>query len=306
MNLTALQQRASLNHQVRVFFAERAVLEVETPALSQAGNTDPFIDSFSVNTPQGLRYLHTSPEYPMKRLLAAGSGDIYQLCKVWRRDESGKRHNPEFTMLEWYRLGFTWQQLMQEVAALLHTLIPHLQKPARFCSYREVFLESVQLDPHVASIDELSAVARAHGLEINGEMPVQAWRDLLLTHCVEPQFPADQLTFLYHYPASQSALAKVQMQEGQAVAERFEVYLGALELGNGYQEQTDAVQNRLLLTQDAQTRGNDIPVDERFLAALEQGLPECAGVAVGIDRILMCRMQVNDLKQVIAFPWEVA
>ena len=282
------------------------MLEVETPALSQAGNTDPFIDSFSVNTPQGLRYLHTSPEYPMKRLLVAGAGDIYQLCKVWRRDESGKRHNPEFTLLEWYRLGFTWQQLMQEVAELLHTLIPHLCKPARFCSYREVFLETLQLDPHIATQAELSACARAHAINIDGDMPPQAWRDLLLTHCVEPQFPADQLTFVYHYPASQRALAKVITVDEQPLAERFEVYLGALELGNGYQEQTDAAQNRRILEQDAQTRADGIPTDARFLAALEQGLPECAGVAVGIDRILMCRMQVDDLKQVIAFPWEVA
>jgi lysyl-tRNA synthetase class 2 len=306
VNLAALQERALLNHQVRVFFAERKVLEVETPALSQAGNTDPFIDSFSVNTPHGSRYLHTSPEYPMKRLLVAGVGDIYQLCKVWRRDESGTRHNPEFSLLEWYRLGFTWQQLMQEVAELLHTLIPHLAKPPRFCSYRELFLETMQLDPHLSGEAELSACARAHGIHMNGNMPVQSWRDLLLTHCIEPQFPTDQLTFVYHYPASQSALAKVTTVDEQTVAERFEVYLGALELGNGYQEQTDSAQNRLILVQDAHTRGNDIPVDERFLAALEQGLPECAGVALGIDRILMCRMQVNDLKQVIAFPWEVA
>ncbi len=306
MNLTALHERASLNQQVRVFFAERKVLEVETPALSQAGNTDPFIDSFSVNTPQGLRYLHTSPEYPMKRLLAAGSGDIYQLCKVWRRDESGTRHNPEFTMLEWYRLGFTWQQLMHEVADLLHILMPHLQKLPRFCSYREAFLETVQLDPHLATAAELSACAQAHGIAISGDMPVQAWRDLLLTHCVETQFPVDQLTFLYHYPATQRALATVQQVDGQAVAERFEVYLGAVELGNGYQEQTDSAQNRLILVQDAKTRGHDIPVDERFLAALEDGLPKCAGVALGIDRVLMCRMQLDDLKQVIAFSWEVA
>jgi lysyl-tRNA synthetase class 2 len=188
----------------------------------------------------------------------------------------------------------------------LHTLIPHLAKPPRFCSYRALFLETVQLDPHLSGEAELSACARAHGIHMNGDMPVQSWRDLLLTHCIEPQFPTDQLTFVYHYPASQSALAKVTTVDEQTVAERFEVYLGALELGNGYQEQTDSAQNRLILVQDAHTRGNDIPVDERFLAALEQGLPECAGVALGIDRILMCRMQVNDLKQVIAFPWEVA
>lgn len=306
MNLTALKERASLYQQVRVFFSTRKVLEIETPALSQAGNTDPFIDSFSVNTAHGPRWLHTSPEYPMKRLLAAGCGDIYQLCKVWRRDERGSRHNPEFTLLEWYRVGFSYQQLMQEVAELLHTLIPHLQKPPRFRSYRELFLETLAIDPHVAGVTELATSARTHGLTMDSDMPAQGWRDLLLTHCVEPQFPPDQLTFVYHYPASQSALAKVEQHGSQLVAQRFEVYLGSLELGNGYQEQTDARQNRRILEQDAATRGNDIPVDERFLAALETGLPECAGVAVGIDRVLMCRMQVDDIKQVIPFPWEVA
>lgn len=306
MNLTALKERASLNQQVRVFFSQRKVLEAETPALSQAGNTDPFIDSFSVNIPHGLRWLHTSPEYPMKRLLAAGSGDIYQLCKVWRRDERGSRHNPEFTLLEWYRVGFTYQQLMQEVAELLHILVPHLQKPPRFCTYRELFLETLNIDPHVAGEAELSACARAQGVHIGSDMDAQGWRDLLLTHCVEPQFPADRLTFVHHYPASQSALAKLEQSHGQWVAQRFEVYLGGLELGNGYQEQTSPAQNRRILERDAAARADGVPIDERFLAALETGLPECAGVAVGIDRVLMCRMQVDDIKQVIPFPWEVA
>jgi lysyl-tRNA synthetase class 2 len=306
VNLTALKQRASLNHQVRVFFAQRNVLEVETPALSQAGNTDPFIDSFSVNTGTGLRWLHTSPEYPMKRLLAAGSGDIYQLCKVWRKDESGRRHNPEFTMLEWYRVGFSYPQLMQEVADLLHILIPHLQKAPVFKTYRDVFLENLRLDPHIADEAGLAACTHAQGITIEAEMPAQAWRDLLLTHCIEPHFPTDRLTFIHHYPATQSALAKTLETDGQWVAERFEVYLGPLELGNGYQEQTDASRNRQILEQDAQIRSDGIPVDEHFLTALEQGLPECAGVALGVDRILMCRMQVDDLKQVISFPWEVA
>ncbi|MEB4590163.1 EF-P lysine aminoacylase EpmA [Candidatus Thiothrix sp. Deng01] len=306
MNLTALKERASLYQQVRVFFSQRKVLEIETPALSQAGNTDPFIDSFSVNTPQGLRWLHTSPEYPMKRLLAAGSGDIYQVCKVWRRDERGSRHNPEFTLLEWYRVGFTYQQLMQEVAELLHTLIPHLQKPPRFYTYRDLFLETLDIDPHIAGEAELSVCAHAQGIHIDSKMDAQGWRDLLLTHCVEPQFPTDRLTFVHHYPASQSALAQLEQSQGQWVAQRFEAYLGGLELGNGYQEQTSAAQNRRILEQDAATRADGVPIDERFLAALETGLPECAGVAVGIDRVLMCRMQVDDIKQVIPFPWEVA
>lgn len=306
MNLTALKERARLNRQVRVFFAEREVLEVETPALSQAGNTDPFIDSFSVNTPDGPRWLHTSPEYPMKRLLAAGSGDIYQISKVWRQGERGRRHNPEFTLLEWYRVGFTFRQLMQEVADLLHQLIPHLQKTPRFRTYRDLFLESLHIDPHIAGEDELSACAHQHGINMSTDLDAQGWRDLLMTHCVEPHLPQDQLTCVYHYPAAQSALARVVEADGQRVAERFEVYLGPLELGNGYQELTGAGQNRRVLEDDAARRGHDIPVDERFLAALEQGLPECSGVALGLDRILMCRMQVDDIKQVIAFPWEVA
>ena len=306
MNLVALRERARLYQQVRVFFAERQVLEVETPALSQAGNTDPFIDSFTVNTTTGLRYLHTSPEYPMKRLLVAGSGDIYQICKVWRRDEAGSRHNPEFTMLEWYRVGFSYQQLMQETANLLHRLIPQLNKSPRFITYRQAFLETVQLDPHAAEVSELQACAWAQGIQFTGELDKQGWCDLLLSHCVEANFPKNQLTFLYHYPASQSALARVIEENGVLVAQRFEVYLGALELGNGYQEQTDAARNRAILTQDAHTRGDGIPVDEYFLQALDQGMPESAGIAIGLDRVLMCRMQVDDIKQVIAFPWELA
>lgn len=307
MDLSALHERARLYQQVRAFFAARHVLEVETPALSQAGNTDPYIDSFSVNTREGLRWLHTSPEYPMKRLLAAGSGDIYQICKVWRADEVGRRHNPEFTMLEYYRIGFSYRQLMEEVAELLHLAVPHLRQPPLYLSYRQAFLDAVQLDPHQASADALAACARAHGVVVEGHLTAQEWRDLLLTHCVEANFPNDRLTFLHHYPAEQCALARItQDVHGNAVAQRFEVYLGGLELGNGYQEQTDVQRNRAILHQDAQKRGNDIPVDERFLAALEQGLPECAGIAIGLDRVLMCRMQVDDIKQVIAFPWEVA
>lgn len=306
MNPVVLRERALLNRQVRVFFAERNVLEVETPALSQAGNTDPCIDSFSVNTPDGLRWLHTSPEYPMKRLLADGSGDIYQLTKVWRQGERGRRHNPEFTLLEWYRVGFTYRQLMQEVADLLHTLIPRLQKPPQFRAYRDLFLETLHIDPHVAEVNALSACAHQHGINIDTALDAQGWCDLLMTHCIEPQLPTDCLSFVYHYPAAQSALSKVIENNGLPVAERFEVYLGELELGNGYQEQTEPLRNRQILQADADKRGHDIPVDEHFLAALEQGLPECAGVALGVDRILMSRMQVNDIKQVIAFPWEVA
>ncbi|HPY41342.1 MAG TPA: EF-P lysine aminoacylase EpmA, partial [Thiolinea sp.] len=292
--------------QLRAFFHARGVLEVETPALSQAGNTDPNIGSFSVNTLQGLRYLHTSPEYPMKRLLAAGSGDIYQICKVWRQDESGRKHNPEFSMLEYYRVGFSYQQLMQEVAELLQLAIPHLSTAPQTLTYRQAFLEILGLDPHQASIEQLRACAQQQQIDFQGELSQQAWLDLLFTHCIEASLPSDRLTFICHYPATQAALARVRLEDGNWVAERFEVYLGALELGNGYQEQTDASQLERVLMADAGQQVQDIPLDLRFIAAIQAGMPFSAGIALGLDRILLCRMQAKQLSSVLSFAWEIA
>jgi lysyl-tRNA synthetase class 2 len=305
-SIQALKARACLYQQLRAFFHARGVLEVETPALSQAGNTDPNIASFSVNTPQGLRYLHTSPEYPMKRLLAAGSGDIYQICKVWRQDESGRRHNPEFSMLEYYRVGFSYQQLMQEVAELLHLAIPSLQAEPQILTYRQAFLETLALDPYEASIEQLANCAQQQQIDIQGELNQQAWLDLLFTHCIEASFPSDRLSFICHYPASQAALARVRLEEGHWVAERFEVYLGPLELGNGYQEQTDADKLERVLVADAKQQAQDIPVDQRFIAAVQAGMPFSAGIALGLDRILLCRMQAKQLPSVLSFAWEIA
>ncbi|SKA90273.1 lysyl-tRNA synthetase, class 2 [Thiothrix eikelboomii] len=305
-SIQALKARACLYQQLRAFFHARGVLEVETPALSQAGNTDPQISSFSVNTPQGLRYLHTSPEYPMKRLLAAGSGDIYQLCKVWRQDEAGRKHNPEFTMLEYYRVGFTYQQLMQEVTELLHLVLPQLTTEPRILSYRQAFLEILGLDPHQASIEQLKACAQQQQLDVQGELSQQAWLDLLFTHCIEASFPNDRLTFICHYPAKQAALARVRLEEGQWVAERFEVYLGPLELGNGYQEQTDAAQLERVLVADAKQQTQALPLDLRFIAAVQAGLPFSAGIALGVDRILLCRLQAKQLPSLLSFAWELA
>lgn len=305
-SIQALKARACLYQQLRAFFHARGVLEVETPALSQAGNTDPNIASFSVNTPQGLRYLHTSPEYPMKRLLAAGSGDIYQICKVWRQDESGRRHNPEFSMLEYYRVGFSYQQLMQEVAELLHLAIPSLQAEPQILTYRQAFLEILALDPYEASIEQLANCAQQQQIDIQGELNHQAWLDLLFTHCIEASFPSDRLSFICHYPASQAALARVRLEEGHWVAERFEVYLGPLELGNGYQEQTDADKLERVLVADAKQQAQDIPVDQRFIAAVQAGMPFSAGIALGLDRILLCRMQAKQLPSVLSFAWEIA
>lgn len=305
-SIQALKARACLYQQLRAFFHARGVLEVETPALSQAGNTDPNIASFSVNTPQGLRYLHTSPEYPMKRLLAAGSGDIYQICKVWRQDEAGRKHNPEFSMLEYYRVGFSYQQLMQEVAECLQLVIPHLNTEPRILTYRQAFLEILGLDPHQASIEQLAACAQQQQVDIQGELSQQAWLDLLFTHCIEASFPTNRLTFIYHYPATQAALARVRLENGNWVAERFEVYLGSLELGNGYQEQTDADKLAGVLVADAKQQAQDIPVDTRFIAAVAAGMPFSAGIALGLDRILLCRLQAKQLPSMLSFAWEIA
>lgn len=309
-SVAALKARARLNQQVRVFFSERGVLEVETPALSQSGNTDPYIDSFSVETPTGRRYLHTSPEYPMKRLLATGSGDIYQIAKVWRQDESGSRHNPEFTLLEYYRVGFSYQRLMQEVNLLLHTLIPRLEKPAQFLTYHDCFLERLGINPHIASQEQLENCAHGQGLTVSGTLSRQEWLDLLFSHVIEAGFATDHLTFVYHYPAAQSALAGVTEHQGHQVAERFEIYLGAMELGNGYQELTDGAANAGKLEQDAQLRLETglkpVATDQYFIQAMHKGMPRASGVAIGLDRVLLCAQGKKTLNQVISFSWELA
>ncbi len=199
------QLRAKMYRDIREFFYQRQILEVETPALSQAGNTDPFIQSFQISSNNSLLYLHTSPEYPMKRLLAAGSGDIYQVCKVWREEESGRNHNPEFTLLEWYRVGFSVQQLMQEVSELLHflldALLPSIKPNDKRVSYEQLFLEKFGLNPHIASQDALQKCINTAipNLETS-DLDQQAMLDALLTHCIEPEFDNNCLTFVYDYP----------------------------------------------------------------------------------------------------------
>lgn len=308
--------RAQMLQNIRAFFLQRNVLEVETPAFSQAGNTDPFIESFKFEkasmTP---RYLHTSPEYPMKRLLAAGSGDIYQICKVWRQNESGNNHNPEFTMLEYYRVGFTSNQLLEEVSRLLFTLLPNIKKTINIKSYAELFLEKFSFDPHIANRDQLITVVEEYipSLDTNS-LDSQALLDALLTHCIEPDFDTESLTFVKDYPESQSALAKIQKNtnstQNYSVAMRFEVYLGQLELGNGYQEETNSVRNQQILEQENQARWRmgleTITTDSHFLNACQSGIPESAGIAIGLDRVLMAITGEKSIQKVINFPWDKA
>lgn len=313
-------QRAQMLHKIRAFFYERDVLEVETPGLSQAANTDPYIESYQIDTDSSLRYLHTSPEYPMKRLLAAGSGDIYQISKVWRKGESGIKHNPEFSLLEWYRVGFDYHQLIQEVDDLLTGLFStsdiKFQQPALIVTYQQLFLEKLGLNPHTVEHAELAECCKLHISHLDtDDFNRQGLLDALLTHCIEPEFEQNRLTFVIDYPSSQSALATLRhnspnTDEKDAVAERFEVYLGSLELGNGYQEETRYKRNRDILKSEntirRQHKLNQMPEDNLFLEAIKHGMPDCSGVAIGLDRLLMGLLNEKEIQNVINFPWNKA
>jgi lysyl-tRNA synthetase class 2 len=308
-SLLALQTRARMNDFIRAFFRARGVLAVETPYLSQAGNTDPMIESATVSLNQQQRYLHTSPEYPMKRLLAAGMGDCYQIAKVWRAEEVGRQHNPEFSLLEWYRVGFSYQQLMDEVLDLLAGLLPIRTDSVQRYAYADCFLEKWQINPHIASQAELEKILQQEEISIVGELDRQALLDVLMTHCIEPTFAKHTLTIVYDYPVSQAALACIKSMDDYAVAQRFEVYWGDLELGNGYQELTDATKNRQVLEQEQQLRHirgqSIIPKDDAFLAAM-QTMPKSAGIAMGLDRILMAMLAKSSIDEVISIAWDNA
>lgn len=304
-----LRQRADLHALIRRFFAARDVLEVETPLLASTGVTDPALEPLLVTDglPAGesQRYLQTSPEYAMKRLLAAGSGPIYQLGKAFRAAEVGRRHNPEFTLLEWYRPGFSLEQLMEEVADLVIAALG--PRPWQVLSYRELFEASLGLDPFTASLETLRGRARQQVDTGSLEGDRDLWLDLLLTHAVEPWLAGQGLCFVRDYPATQAALARVRERDGHRVGERFELYVDGLELANGYRELVDArEQHRRFLEDNRRRREVDLPerpLDEALLAALEAGLPDCSGVALGVDRLLMCLTGESDIRRVLAFDW---
>ena len=307
--LQMLRQRAVLYQRIREFFVEADVLEVETPILSSSANTDPHLHSLAVSSQS--KYLQTSPEFAMKRLLASGTGSIFQICKVFRQGESGKRHNPEFTMLEWYRLGFDHFQLMEEVTHLVSRLIG--KRLVESHTYRDVFFKYLGFDPHSVSLSELSRIAKektGYCREEGGE-DKNVLLDLLMSHSIEPQLGQGCLTFIYNYPASQCALAQVVEDEfGVRVAERFELYVEGTELANGYHELTDADEQKQRFIEELKKRKQlgleQLPQDNHLVAALAHGLPECAGVAIGVDRLLMLATGVGDIKDVLAFPDSIA
>ncbi len=309
----ALRLRAWVNRLVREFFHARNVLEVETPILSQAGNTDPNISSFSLEfsgrtdgAPR-TRWLRTSPEFALKRLLAAGIGDCYELGRVFRDGEAGGRHNPEFTMLEWYRSGWDHRRLIDEVAQLVQAALGLVNRELtlRVVGYRDLYRNALGLDPFVASDAELRA-ALGHMVVDPARLGRDDWLDLLMTHRLQPQFDPAQLLAVIDYPASQCALARVRAgDEGHAVAERFELYLGPLELANGYHELCDAPEQAARFDRDGDIRrgrGHGTPpTDTHLLAALQAGLPACAGVALGVDRLLMAMMRTDHIGDVLTF-----
>jgi lysyl-tRNA synthetase class 2 len=292
--------------EIRAFFAARAVLEVETPVLSAAAVTDPALASLQLTDGH---WLHTSPEFAMKRLLAAGSGPIYQICRVFRAGERGRRHHPEFTLLEWYRPDWTLAQLIEEVAELVRQLLGEPALAVETLSYRELFQQRLGLDPWTSPVEHLQKVAHDQGLDASLTLDYDGWLDLLLTHCLEPGLGRDGLTFVQGYPPSQAALARLSLDEPRR-AERFELYVRGMELANGFQELTDAEEQARRFTADqaARHRAGLAPVtqDKHLLAALRAGLPDSAGVALGLDRLLMRICQVSHIDQVLAFPIERA
>lgn len=292
---------------IRAFFRHAGVLEVETPVLWPTVGTDPHLDCFSVDGGACTLYLQSSPELAMKRLLAAGSGSIFQICKAFRRGEIGRLHNPEFTLLEWYRVGFDLSQLMDEVACLLEELLtPYIQGRLYF-TYEEIFQRYLGISWQ-APLPHFKRQAKALGLIEAAVVCGQdrgLWLDFLFSHAIQPQLPKQTLVFVYDFPAAMAAMARLK-PEDPCVAERFEVFVDSVELANGYRELTDPVEQRARFEADlAQRRRAGMPlppVDEAFLAALEAGLPDCAGVALGVDRVLMLAQGCSEISDILAFP----
>lgn len=312
-SLELLHRRAQMLALIRQFFADREVLEVETPLLCQGSGTDPQLDFFTTEfnfspTPQKL-FLQTSPEFAMKRLLVAGSGSIYQICKAFRNGEAGRFHNPEFSILEWYRVGFDLHQLMDEVAELI-ALVLKPQLPALKTvkiSYGELFLQKTGLNALEYSAEAYRDYALSEGLAEAVSICENhhgLWLDFIFSHKIQPQLVGNQFFLIHSYPASQASLARINA-ENPAIADRFEVFVNGVELGNGFFELADEPEQRARFEKETafrrQNRLPEVLMDERFLAALDAGLPDCSGVAIGLDRLLMLLAAENNIDRVLAF-----
>ena len=300
--LDALSTRAEVNAKIRAFFQSHNVIEVETPILNQYAVTDLHIDSIATDN---YKILHTSPEYAMKRLLAFHKCDIYQLCKVFRANEKSSYHNDEFTMLEWYRVAWSYKDLMKEVAELVTTLVGNNLEPfdVTYISYQKIFKKYAGIDIQISNQADYLQVCGDHSLKLNSALTINQYQNLILDQIIVPKLEKRCITFVYDFPAEQAALAKLN---DQGCAERFELYFGGVELANGFQELTDAQEQLSRFEEDNRQRllvgKKAIEIDIEFLLALKSGLPESAGVAFGIDRLLMILLDVGDIKSVLSFP----
>ncbi|PCI75243.1 MAG: elongation factor P lysine(34) lysyltransferase [SAR86 cluster bacterium] len=310
-SLKNLQQRARVLAKIRYFFSERDVLEVETPLLASSTVPDVYIESIAAEVLEGnssrRNFLQTSPEFFMKRLLASGSGSIYQIAKAFRQEEKGTRHNIEFTLLEWYRLSYSLDQLMTEVERLVQEVLDC--GPISRFSYREIFQQHLQIDPHEITLDELQQLANTEIDLSSSDLSKTDYLQLLLSSSIEPQLPP--FCIIYNYPKEQAALSTLAADEhGVVVAKRFELFGQGMELANGYFELSDAAEQRARFESDNATRkekGLQIhDADEKLIAALESGLPSCSGVAMGVDRLLMLLVEAKNIGEVISFDSERA
>ena len=305
--ISALKDRAHLFEKVRSFFSSKGVLEVDTPLLSTTAPIDEHIEIMDVCLGEGKKgYLHSSPEYAMKRLLSTGIGDIYQMSHVFRQGELSPLHNPEFTMVEWYRLNMSFDSFIEETAKFIRLFLPNL--PLKKISYREAFLQFAKIDYLKASQKELLLCAKEHGIDISSPLSKEDLLHLLMGFVVEPNLGKDTLEALIDYPASQAALAKTEIRDGEPIAKRFEIYYQGVELSNGYLELTDATkqEERLLESQAKRKEAGKppLPLDKKFLEALSLGIPDCCGVAVGFDRLLLLKRKGSSLQEVLPFSFE--
>ncbi|WP_144393951.1 EF-P lysine aminoacylase EpmA [Pleionea sediminis] len=307
-SIETLKFRSNVFRIVRDFFYQRGVMEVDTPALMPHSVTDPYMDALSVEVCGQKAWLQTSPEYAMKRLIAAGSGDIYQMSKSYRRDERGRNHQPEFMMLEWYRLGWDHHQLMNEVYELVAKVTGINQR--EMFTYQEAFIKYLSIDPFSSSIEDLEHIAR----EQLGDLPNDLYRDdyltLLFAQKIEPVLGKNSIVFIYDFPTTQSSLARLVSVSNSAKSEmraaRFETYCHGIELANGFWELTDVQEQKQRFEKDNKMRNEMgktlVDIDEKFILALEHGLPNCSGVALGLDRLVMIADKKPHINDVIPFP----
>ena len=306
-------RRAAMLERARQYFSAQKVLAVDTPALAPYATSDPNIHSVAVHMQAGVAsFLQTSPESYMKRLLAAGYPDIYSICRVFRDNEAGKHHRPEFTLAEWYRLGFDLRAIIDDTVRFIASCldVPRLAENIAQYEYVGAFQEFAGVDAFEDTVDQLARVCDSdERLKSEIGLDRSTWLDLIMSTIVAPQFAHDQLTVIRHYPASQTALARL-CPDDERVADRFEIFCGDLELANGYVELGDAVEQRQRIERDLearrQTQSSNFVADEMLLAALAAGLPDCAGVAVGMERLQMILDQTDDLRDVVTFGSETS